>query len=115
MAYIKCNRTNGRIVEYLRGSEPEAEANHIVFAVPGEVDMEDRWNGNEGAPALRPPSAQEITDKLDAGKDTQANILDPILKAFALVMLDQINVLRAEHALAAISPAQLKAAVKAKL
>lgn len=38
-----------------------------------------------------------------------------VLKAFALVVLDEINILRGQHALAARTAAQLRTAVKAKL
>jgi hypothetical protein len=38
-----------------------------------------------------------------------------ILRAFSLVMLDEINLLRDQHALPARTVAQLKAAVRAKL
>ena len=49
---------------------------------------------------------EEITSRID---------LDPYLKAFALVMLDEINLLRQQHSLADRTPAQLRAAVKSKL
>jgi hypothetical protein len=48
----------------------------------------------------------KIVDELDTMK---------ILRAFSLVVLDEINILRAQHALADRTPAQLKAAVRAKL
>jgi hypothetical protein len=49
--------------------------------------------------------------------DTIVKELDTmkIMRAFSLTMLDEINLLRAEHSLAARTPAQLRAAVRAKL
>ncbi len=79
--------------------------------------------------ATVPLTSQEEADKLaadqayidatpareEAEKDSKADLTDDVLKAFALVVLDEINTLRSQHALSAITPAQLKAAVKAKL
>lgn len=63
---------------------------------------------------------QEYNDYIAAGglQDEAANIeqhFDPLLKAFALVVLDEINLLRTQAGLPARSVAQLKNAVKQKL
>ena len=55
-----------------------------------------------------PPTAQEIDD----AKTAQA---DATIKAFALVVLDEINILRVNAGLQPRTVAQLKSAVKAKL
>lgn len=55
--------------------------------------------------------------ELDAEKDVIAGRMDvdPYLRAFALVMLDEINTLRALHSRPARTISQLKDAVKSKL
>lgn len=58
-------------------------------------------------------TAQEIdadNEAITATMDT-----DRYLRAFALVVLDEVNLLRAEHAMAPRTATQLRAAVKAKL
>jgi len=54
---------------------------------------------------------------LEASKDTTANTIDvdPYLRAFALIMLDEINNLRAQHGLNPRTKAQLKTALRNKL
>ena len=116
MAWVLCDRTSLQV----KGSgqdEPASGAGEIAFVVPLVVpDLGAvRWNGNDATPDLRPSTAQELADDADAEKDTKADLPDEILKAFALVMLDEINELRAVHGRATITRAQLKAAVKAKL
>lgn len=66
---------------------------------------------------------QATKDAIDAAlisarRDEQANSLDDVdsdLRAFALVVLDEINVLRSQHALADRTIAQLKTAFRNKL
>lgn len=55
--------------------------------------------------------------ELEAGKDATANTIDtdPYLKAFALIMLDEINILRANDGLNPRTKAQLKTALRGKL
>jgi hypothetical protein len=55
--------------------------------------------------------------EIDTDKDQIASTIDvdPYLRAFALVMLDEINTLRSQHSLADRTATQLKAAVKSKL
>jgi hypothetical protein len=55
---------------------------------------------------------------LEASRDDTANRMDnieDIVRAFAMVTLDEINVLRAEHALPDRTLAQMKTAVRGKL
>lgn len=59
----------------------------------------------------RSKTAQEMDDE----KDAMAALPNKLTKAVALVLLDEVNLLRAEHQLAARTPAQLRNAVKAKL
>lgn len=58
--------------------------------------------------------AAEDSDRLDAIADELTQTRS-ILKAFAEVMLDQLNSLRAEHGLPAATLAQLRNAVRGKL
>lgn len=55
--------------------------------------------------------------ELDADKNAIADTMDvdPFLRAFALAVLDEFNLLRDLHSLAPRTAAQLKAAVKGKL
>ena len=56
--------------------------------------------------------------ELSAVRDELANDIDraeTFLRAFALVVLDEINLLRGQHSLSQRTPAQLKAAVRNKL
>ena len=115
MPYVLCDRITFKIKDKTVWDIPVADAGDIVFQVDNYPDGNERWNGDENAPALRLATAQELSNDVDAEKDTKADLPDEILKAFALVMLDEINALRADHGRATITPAQLKAAVKAKL
>ncbi len=53
----------------------------------------------------------------ESTKDNIAGMIDsdPYSKAFALVMLDEINILRSEHGLGNRTKPQLKTAVRSKL
>lgn len=55
--------------------------------------------------------------ELEASKDATANTIDvdPYLRAFALIMLDEINILRNAHGLNDRTAAQLKTALRNKL
>lgn len=69
---------------------------------------------------LMDKAARDAVDAaaLEAARDATAGELDAteaLLRAFALVVLDEINVLRAQHGLAARTAAQLKTAVRNKL
>ena len=58
--------------------------------------------------------AQELSD----ARDNTADIFDSVEsyeRAFALVVLDEINTLRAQHSLAARTTAQMKTAIRNKL
>lgn len=62
-------------------------------------------------------NALDVAD-LNAARDGAVAALDgaeDLMRAFALVMLDEINLLRAQHQLAPRTPQQLKNAVRAKL
>ena len=65
------------------------------------------------------PARVVIDEALEAGRlDGVADELDEVetvLRAFAEVVLDEINILRAEHSLTPRTLAQLKVALRAKL
>lgn len=55
---------------------------------------------------------------LEAQRDStaaQLDVVEDVLRAFALVVLDEINTLRSQHGLADRTIAQLKAGVRARL
>ena len=64
-------------------------------------------NGGDPIATLR-RKAREALDKQNA--ETEA-----LIRALAFVVMDEINLLRAEHSLAARTPAQLRDAIKAKI
>lgn len=55
--------------------------------------------------------------ELEAQKDNIADVIDtdPYLEAFALVVLDELNILRTNDGLGSRTKAQLKTAVRSKL
>ena len=69
------------------------------------------------AAARNAVDAQEATDAV--AEDRAENKLriddERVLKAFALIVLDEINVLRGQHGLAARTPVQLVNAIKGKV
>lgn len=58
---------------------------------------------------------QNVDDEIADNESDFQTRFDPLLKAFALVMLDEINVLRTQAGLPARTVQQLQAAVKAKI
>lgn len=67
---------------------------------------------------IRVPAQAEINTYLDQEKTRQADIeaqLDDLMKALALVLMDEINSLRAQHGLPPRTVQQLKNAIKSKL
>ena len=100
------------ILPYIEVARPvyDPATHHAPVRQPdviGASDVTQVWD----APVAK--TAGEI----DADKDTVVSRidLDPYLRAFALAMLDEINLLRDQHSLAARTATQLKNAVKAKL
>ena len=100
----------------------EPLANYIsdpdLSAVAGEPSK--YWTITGDVITLKSQPDQDIIDFADneARLDNIADDIDQAqtyLKAFAEVMLDQLNTLRAEHALPAATLAQLKTAVRNKL
>ena len=117
------HRTNKRyLVSVSPASLPEPEANYIqepdllaVIGVPSKY-----WNINGDVITLMSQAEQDAVDlaELSERLDSIADEIDApstYLKAFAEVVLDQINALRADHGRPAATLAQLKAAVRAKL
>jgi len=58
--------------------------------------------------------AAALTARRDSTAD-QLDFIEEVLRAFALTVLDEINVLRSQHALPARTIAQLKTTVRGKL
>jgi len=72
-----------------------------------KAERDDGWAAFGGKVAGK---ARAVTDHADFNKS-----MNSVMKAFAKVFLDEINILRAEHSLAPRTPAQFKAALKSKL
>ena len=112
--------------QYLRSfspaSLPEREANYIMdpdlSVVRGFNSV--YWIITGDIVTLMSQTARDAVDTqvVSDNRDAKANQLDgleDILRAFALVVLDEFNVLRAQHGLAARTIAQLKSAIRGKL
>lgn len=76
-------------------------ANAVVEMVQAEKDVIDQWEADQQA--QREEEAKDFTISFDK-----------LLKAFALVVLNEVNVLRVEAGLSERTIEQLKNAVKAK-
>ena len=103
-------------------SLPEAEVNYIedpdLSAVTGFASI--YWIITGDVVTLMDQAARDAVDAalLSANRDSTADVLDQVEsldRAFALVILDEINTLRALHSLADRSIAQLKTVLRNKL
>ena len=126
--------------EYVRGIDPtgmETKTGEVFKGPDGQAVPNANWARNPdmsavvGEPSkywvitgdnvtLMDQAARDAVDAADeeARLDSIADELDQtqsILKAFAQVMLDQLNILRVNDGLPAATLAQLKAAVRGKL
>lgn len=103
-------------------SLPEPEANYVMdpdeTAIAGQPSK--YWILTGDVFTLMDQAARDAVDAAEetASLDAIADELDQtrsIMKAFAEVVLDEINTLRGKHGLAARTLAQLKTAVRGKL
>lgn len=89
--------------------------NDKLFSIKGDIENVDVIVQAH----LSKTEAEQLAQSEDIEKDLIASQLQSngkdLLKAVALVYLDEINELRAQHSLPARTPAQLKQAVKNKL
>jgi len=81
----------------------------ITLSAEEEVLVQSEWDINS-----QPPTEQEIDAVLTIEADIEVRF-DSTLKAFALVVLSEINSLRVNAGLPERTIQQLKTAVKAKL
>jgi len=117
------HRTTKQLLRSVPSGElPEAQANYIeepdLSAVTGQPSK--YWTITGDIIALKSQAERDAVDAADLStqRDNATNQLDPIediLRAFALVVLDEINILRTQHSLADRTIAQLKTAVRSKL
>ena len=134
MNYVCIMSVEGNSVTKVQYAETEADAQQQVSDHPEYPDAyyvitpsfpEWRWVCDPVAKTItdRGPLTQGEEDaKTDAKKEKQMSRIfgseekvDKILKAFALTVLDEVNLLRAEHSLPPRTAQQLRDAVKAKL
>lgn len=103
---------------YYNGTGPVADGSIAVAARPSIFHV------YTGTPSLDPAICWRTMNQteIDYIKDGIASnivngdfTVNDVLKAFALVVLDEINILRAQHSLAARTAAQLKTAIINKL
>jgi hypothetical protein len=90
----------------------------------GDIDDKSTWRVDfDGASASQMASASAIIDAFDpvteedTWQDDAFNYIGerPYLKAFALVVLDELNILRTAASMTERTPAQLKQAIKNRL
>ena len=100
----------------------EPESNYVkdpdLLAVAGFNSQ--YWVITDDVVTLMSTSERDAVDTLarDAARDNNVNQLDgleDLLRAFALVVLDEFNLLRAEHSRAPRSIGNLKTAIRNKL
>ena len=85
----------------------DIDAGNDLTTVNGQVFSEwDAENGGDATLTLR-KQAQDALDKIASN--------EALIRALALVVLDEINLLRDEHALANRTAAQLRTAIKTKI
>ena len=106
-AYI--NSWNDTIAGMTQPTDQEIiDAGNDLTVVNGQVfSVWFAENGGNPVATLR-RKAREALDKQNA--ETEA-----LIRALAFVVMDEINLLRAEHSLAARTPAQLRDAIKGKI
>ena len=113
-----CNLITKKIEGFSRWDEIPCDPEfYIVVDIDHDPDMEnERLNDtNDG---LRPITQTEIDADAAEAKTIEADIevsLDSTVKAFALVVLDEVNILRVAAGLPTRTVQQLKDAVEAKL
>ncbi len=114
------NRTTKQVLQSIASADlPEAEANYILDPVLPPPPSR-YWNISGDTVSEMSQAEKDVVDAaaLEAQRDATANQLDrveDVLRAFALVVLDEFNTLRAQHGLADRTIAQLKAAIRNKL
>jgi hypothetical protein len=104
---------SSKLRNYVQAADATYQAWLAAGGIPTKIDTEASLGEVFVPYSLRPipPGVlQGYDDAIVKELDTMK-----IMKAFSLTMLDEINLLRAEHSLAARTPAQLRAAVRAKL
>jgi hypothetical protein len=117
---VLCNLTTKKIEGFSRWDDiPFNPETHIVLDVNEVPNMENQ-RLNDTNDGLRPINQAEIDAEDEENKDylisQQLNSgARNIEKAVTLTILEEINALRAKHALPEITITQFKNAVKAKL
>jgi len=100
----------------------EPEANYILMpdlsAVTGQPSK--YWTITGDVITLKSQAERDAVDTSllsdeRNGVANQLDVVEDVIRAFALVVLDEINVLRAQHNLADRTIAQLKTAARSKL
>ncbi len=117
------HRTDKTLLHSVASADlPQVQTNYIeepdLSAVVGQPVR--YWEVSGDIISLANPGQRNAIDAalLSVQSDSIANELETsqtIMKAFSLVVLDEINVLRAQHSLSARTIAQLKVAVRNKL
>lgn len=115
---VLCNLASKKIEGFVRWGEiTHNPLTHVVLTVTyyPNVDNERLNNTNNGLRLITQIERDaEITEKLEKDADIEARF-DSTLRAFALVLISEINILRVSAGLPVRTIQQLKDAVKAKL
>ncbi len=117
------HRTDKNLLRSVASADlPEAQANYIEE--PNLSAVADQpvkyWVITGDVVSLANQTARDAIDAalLSAARDATSNEIDTAesyTRAFALVVLDEINLLRTQHSLSQRTAAQLKTAVRNKL
>ena len=103
--------------KYIQRNDPDAS---FMLQDDGAGVYIRSWSSVEPQPTEQELAAVEADalvwyeDKVKTDKSEMDHV-DTVVKALALVLLDEINLLRAEHSLAARTTEHLKTAIKNKL
>lgn len=115
--YLRFDLGLDGIAEGVSGTGPTCRIDFTPAATQEQIDLANAARGtfdwSAGAEAGRTNLAQRARAK--AMLDDKTEAAEKLLRAVALVTMDEINTLRSQHGLAARTAAQLKAAIRAKL
>ena len=104
--YVASYRNNAVVLTW-SNPDPQPTEQEITDAGNSQAFLD--WyaeNGGNETLTLR-KRASDALDKIDAN--------EALLRALAFVVMDEINILRAQHSLADRTAAQLRTAIKAKI
>ena len=120
--FLKSVNTPSYVPNWSKGQPPPLTGDWIVGPDLSAVAAQPSkyWVITGNTVSLMSQAERDAVDaaQLNASRDAtadQLDVVDDVLRAFALTVLDEINTLRAQRSLPARTMAQLKTAVRDKL